>query len=137
MATTTKPFSQRIGYQRTCVVPATLLSDDMDEGDTASLRSEASRNGLCYLQVVQSFDDGTYLARVAATPDLVPTQGFTVVLSEDQLTSVIPWDCRTPERLRDLRSKWNKPQESAIDTVVAMPQQKGHRRMLVAMTRAS
>src|SRR5438477_1883150 len=108
-------FDRRIGYQRTCVAPATLLSDERDEGDTASLRSEASHNGLCYLQVVRSFDDGTYLARVAATADLVQAQGFTVVLSEEELTSAIAWDCRTPARLRDLRSKWNQPQEVAAD----------------------
>jgi hypothetical protein len=116
-----RPFPQRIGCHQTCVAPATLLSDERDEGESTSLRTDASRNGVCYLRVIRSFGDGTYQARVAARPELVRDGGYAIVLSEAELASVLPWDCRTPQRLfgYQLIWKWLYPE------VAQTPQPRG------------
>jgi hypothetical protein len=68
------------------VLPATILSaEPIDEQDTSNLRADASSNGICYLYILRSLHDGTCLARVAAHPDLLTEQGYTVVLSEGSL----------------------------------------------------
>ena len=92
-------FPQRIGYHQTCVLPAAILSaDPVDDQDASSLQADASSDGICYLRVIDSFHDGTYLVRVAARPDLVRSHGYTVVLTEGQLASALPWNCRTKSR---------------------------------------
>ncbi len=103
--TTRPPFSQRICSRSPHVLLAAHLSPDpVDEEDPASLRADASRDGLCFVRVIRSLEHGTYLVRVAADPDLLTrNQGYTVLLSEEQLACALPWDCRLqgepPERL--------------------------------------
>jgi hypothetical protein len=88
-----QPLAQPIRYHSPYVLPASVLSDEpTHDEDPSNLRADASHNGVCYLWVTRSFHDGTYLARVASQPDLVPTHGFTVVLSEVQLAQAHPWD---------------------------------------------
>src|SRR5258708_36473532 len=68
------------------VMPATMLSDEpIDEQDCSSLRREASTNGVCFVQIIRLLHDGTHLARVAAHPELLPEQGFTIVLTDAQV----------------------------------------------------
>jgi hypothetical protein len=88
------PLEQRIWYHYPYVLPATLLSDDpTHDGDTSSLRAEVSQDDICYVRLTRSFGDGTFLARVAASPDFKCTQ-FTVVLTEVHLAQAKPWDGR-------------------------------------------
>lgn len=91
-------FLQRIGSYWLCVAPATILSgtcEPVDGSSPLSLRDEASCDGLCYLQVLRQCKCGDlYQARVAARPEDVEAQTFTVFFTEEQLTSVLPWDCR-------------------------------------------
>ncbi len=94
-----RTFLTRIGYHWTCVAPATILSDDSlkDENNTPlpSLRTEASSDGLCYLQLVRVASSGDlYIARVAASPDDLCSHALTVFFTETQLRSALPWDCR-------------------------------------------
>ena len=88
-----RTFATRIGWCVTCVIPADLLSDEPDEQDGTSLRSEASRDQLSYMQVIRELEKGVYLARVAADPERV-AQGYTVLLREEQLYCALPWDQR-------------------------------------------
>ena len=97
----TQPTSlaQRIRYYYPNMVPATILSAHLvEDGDASSLRTDASNNGACYLEVTRSFHDGTYQVRVAAYPDLVRTQGYTVMLNTAQLAQVRPNDCPVSSR---------------------------------------
>ena len=139
MATT--PFPRRIGFHHICVAPATLLSDERDEGETSSLRSEASYERHCYLSVTKSLGDGTYLARVAANALHVQTQGFTIVLSEEQLADAIIWDCRTPERLRDRHARQQKQEQQearmALCTITGTPKPTERRHLHLVATHAS
>ncbi len=92
-------LERRICYHYPYVAPATILSaEPVDDADASSLRADASTNGVCYLEVTRSFHDGTYLARVAAHPDLIRTQGYTIVLNAAQLALARPNDCRVPDR---------------------------------------
>jgi hypothetical protein len=103
------PFTRRIGYHWTCVMLADALTNDpLVDNDgteeaqtrfepatgkaTASLRSLASTEGLCYLAVVKTIAPGLYWAHVASTPDL--SQAYPVILTEEHLTYALPWDCR-------------------------------------------
>jgi hypothetical protein len=107
-------FLQRVGYHQTCVLPATVLSaDPVDDTDPSSLQADASSNGTCYLHVIDTFHDGTYLVRVDADPELVRTQGYTVVLTEGQLACALPWDCRTKSRHFPLHIASQSPQSVA------------------------
>jgi hypothetical protein len=93
--TTQRTFAQRVGYLTTCVLPADLLSDERDAEDPSSLRADASRDGLTFVQVHRQLEDDLYLARVAALPALVTRgNGYTVVLSENQLLLARAWDDR-------------------------------------------
>jgi hypothetical protein len=94
-ATAARTFNQRIGYLITCVIPAELLSaDPIDKADASSLRADASQDGLLsYAQVRYMLEDGAYVARVAASPTQV-AQGYTVLLTEQQLYFALPWDVR-------------------------------------------
>jgi len=88
-------FAQRIGYVTTCVLPADLLSDESDADDPSTLRADASRDGLSFIQVHRQLEDDLYLARVAASPALVANgDGYTVVLNENQLAFAEVWDVR-------------------------------------------
>lgn len=88
-------LEQRICYHYPYVAPATILSaDPVDEQDTSCLRTDASFDGACYFEVTRTFHDGTYLARVAALPDRVRTQGYIVVLTTAHLAQARPYDCR-------------------------------------------
>jgi hypothetical protein len=89
-------LARRICYHYPNVAPAAILSaEPVDDEDVSNLRAEASHNGVCYLEVTRAFHDGTYLARVAAHPDLIRIQSYTVVLSAAQLAQARPSDCRT------------------------------------------
>ena len=90
------PPTRRIWYGYPYEIPADVLSDEpTHDTDASSLRAEASRDGTSYLRLLKAFHDGTYLARVAAHPDFFPvTEGYTVVLTEEQLAQARPWDAR-------------------------------------------
>ena len=89
------PLAKRIWYCYPYVLPADVLSDEpTHEEDPSSLRLDASCDDTCYVRIARSFGDGTFLARVAASPNFKHTQGFTVVLTEAQLAQARPWDCR-------------------------------------------
>ena len=67
-------LARRMCYHSPYVAPAAILSaDPVDEQDASRLRADASSDGACYFEVTRSFHDGTYLARVAARPDLIRT----------------------------------------------------------------
>ena len=84
--------TRRIWYHSPYVLPADVLSDEpTHENDPSSLREEASCDGVCYLKFTQSFHDGTYLARVAASPDALRSCGYTVVVNDAQLAKARPW----------------------------------------------
>jgi hypothetical protein len=86
------PLEQRIWYHYPYAMPATLLSNEPTHaGDASSLRADASRDDTCYVRITRSFGDGTFLARVAASPNFIHTQ-FTVVLTEAHLAQAKPWD---------------------------------------------
>ena len=92
-------FFQRLGHHDVCVVPARVLSaEPTHDEDPSSLQAEASHAGQCYVRVLLSFGDGTYLAHVAASPDFKCR--FTVVFSEAQLPRHNPLTgvFRQPER---------------------------------------
>ena len=62
-------FFQRLRHHDVCVVPALVLSaEPTHDEDPSSLQVEASHAGQCYVRVLLSFGDGTYLAHVAASP---------------------------------------------------------------------
>jgi hypothetical protein len=88
-----------------------MVSDKrLPDGDgkaLPSLRDEvATSDGLCYVCVLRPFHDGTYLARVAASLDLLEREPATIVLTEEHLRYTLPLDTRTeglcPARLRTL-----------------------------------
>jgi hypothetical protein len=94
MTTAQRTFAQRIGYCITSVIPASLLSDEsVSAEDLSSLRSDASHDGLSYLQVSHALSENVYVCRVAASPDRV-VHGYTVLFTEEQLYSALPWDHR-------------------------------------------
>lgn len=81
------PFFQRIRLNALCELPADLLSNEPTHNeDTSNLQADASSDGKCFVRVIFSFGDGTYLAHVAASPDFKRTPRFTVIFSETQLT---------------------------------------------------
>ena len=85
-------FTKHIWFHYPYVMPAEVLSNEpTHEDDRSSLREEASCSGLCYLKLTQSFHDGTYLARVAASRDALRTGGYTVVVNDMQLAQAHPW----------------------------------------------
>ena len=88
------PLARRMWYLYPYVLPADLLSDEpTHDGDPSSLRADASCEGTCYVRVLRAFGDGTYQARVAATPGFNPHQkGYTLVLTEAQLSQARPWN---------------------------------------------
>jgi hypothetical protein len=89
-----RTFSRRVGCCITCVIPADLLcADPFDQQDNSSLRVDASRDQLSYIQVSRLMEEALYLARVAATPENV-ANGYTVLLTEEQLFFALPWDTR-------------------------------------------
>jgi hypothetical protein len=88
-------MEQRRGFHCLYVILATHLSSDpVDEEDSSNLRADASTGGVCYLRVIRPLHDGTYLVRVAKSPELLGQAGYNVLLAEDQLASALPWDCR-------------------------------------------
>ncbi|HZO72796.1 MAG TPA: hypothetical protein VFB60_11390 [Ktedonobacteraceae bacterium] len=90
----TRTFAQRIGYLVTCCIPADILSDESTcSEDSSSLRSDASCNGLSYIQVIRALEDHVYMARVAASPEGI-SHGYTVLLTEQQLYASLPWEER-------------------------------------------
>jgi len=94
MTTAQRTFAQRIGYCITCVIPASLLSDEATSPeDASSLRVDASHDGLSYLQVSHALSENVYVCRVAASPDRV-AHGYTVLFTEEQLYFALPWDHR-------------------------------------------
>ena len=61
-------LTRRIWFHYPYVMPADVLSNEPTHGDDpSSLREEASCDDICYLKLICSFRDGTYLARVAAS----------------------------------------------------------------------
>ena len=89
------PLEQRIWYHYPYMLPAMLLSDEpTHDGDTSSLRADASQGDICYVHITRSFGDGTFLARVATSPNFKHAQGFTLVLTDAYLAQAKPWDGR-------------------------------------------
>ena len=88
------PLARRMWYLYPYVLPADLLSDEpTHDGDPSSLRADARGEGTCYVRVLRAFGDGTYLARVAATPGFNPHwEGYTLVLTEAQLSQARSWN---------------------------------------------
>jgi hypothetical protein len=87
------PLEQRIWYRYPYVMPADVLSDEpTHEEDTSSLRAQASQDDICYVHITRSFGDGTFLSRVAASPNFKYAQGYTLVLTEAHLAQARPWD---------------------------------------------
>jgi hypothetical protein len=85
-------FHRYIWYYYPYVLSADVLSPEpTHEDDSSSLRNDASCDGYCYVKFTRSFGDGTYLARVAASPALLRHRGFTVVLHEALVARVLPW----------------------------------------------
>jgi len=85
-------LTRHIWYHYPYVVPADVLSaEPTHEDDPSSLREEASCGSLCYLKLTCSFHDGTYLARVAASPEALRSHGYTVVVNDAQLAKAYPW----------------------------------------------
>jgi hypothetical protein len=83
---------RRIWYHYPYVLSAEVLSaEPTHEDDLSSLRDDASSHGHCYVKLTRSFGDGTYLARVAASPALLRHQGYTVVLHEAHTNSLSMW----------------------------------------------
>jgi hypothetical protein len=92
---TPSSFAERICYYYPYVAPATILSaEPVDNEDPSSLRADASCNDACFFEITRSYHDGTFLARVAAHPGLIRTQGYTVVLNAAQLAQARPFVCR-------------------------------------------
>ncbi len=88
------PLEQRIWYHYPYVLPAMLLSDEPTHADDpSSLRAEASHDDICFVRLTRSFGNGTFLARVAASPDFTHRQ-FTLVLTEAHLAQAKPWNSR-------------------------------------------
>ena len=82
----------RIWYYYPYVLSADVLSaEPTHDDDSSSLRNDASCDGYCYVKLTRSFGDGTYLARVAASPALLRHQGFTVVFDEAHIAKALPW----------------------------------------------
>jgi hypothetical protein len=95
MITAQRTYAQRIGYLVTCVLPADLLSAESDAEDPSNLRADASQDNLTWVSVKYQIEDNLYVARVAASPALVANgNGYTVILSEQQLWSAMVWDAR-------------------------------------------
>jgi hypothetical protein len=89
------PLEKRIWYCYPYMIPADMLSDEpTHQEDPSNLRAEASCDDTCYVRITRSFGDGTFLARVSASPEFKQIQGFTVVLTEAQVLKAKPWDCR-------------------------------------------
>jgi hypothetical protein len=90
--------TRHIWYFYPYVMPADVLSTEpTHENDPSNLRDDASYDGRCYLKLTRSFGDGTYLARVAASLELLRNHGYTVVLNEVQLAKARPWHDRFPK----------------------------------------
>ena len=86
-------LAQRIWYFYPYELAADVLSaEPTHEDDPSSLRDDASCGGICYIKLTCSFGDGTYLARVAASMELLRKHGYTVMLFEAQLAKAHPWD---------------------------------------------
>ncbi len=82
-----------IWYHYLYVMPADVLSaEPTHDTDPSSLHEEASNNGFCFLKLTQSFHDGTHLARVAASPGALRTGGYTIVVTDAQLSNARPRD---------------------------------------------
>ena len=85
------PLAKRLCFHYPYVLPAEVLSaQPVDEDDPSSLREDASTDGHCYLYVIDDLHDGTYLCRVAASPDAIRTRGYTILLSEEHLEQARP-----------------------------------------------
>jgi hypothetical protein len=83
------------------VVPDEGLLDE--EGTSLLSDEEVTNDGLCYVRVHRAFVDGTYLAHVAASLELLQQQPATIIVTAEQLRYTLPLDVRTdgkcPERL--------------------------------------
>jgi hypothetical protein len=88
----TSPTRRRIWHHYPYALPADVLSPEpTHESDLSSLREEASSHGFCYLKLTRSFHDGTYLARVAASPDALRSHGYTVMVNDIHLAKARLW----------------------------------------------
>jgi hypothetical protein len=83
---------QCIWFHYPYVLSADVLSAEPTHANNfSSLRDDASCDGRCYVKLIRSFGDGTYLAHVAASPALLHDQGYTVVFNEPQVARALPW----------------------------------------------
>ncbi len=92
MKRATSPTRRRVWHHYPYVLPADVLSPEPTyETDPSSQREEASKNSLYYLKLTHSFHDGTYLARVAASPDALRSHDYTVMVNDVHLAKARPW----------------------------------------------
>jgi hypothetical protein len=89
-------LTKRICYGYPYEIPADMLSDEpTNDEDASCLHADASRDGTCYLRQLKAFHDGMYLVHVASHPDFFPSkEGYTVVLTDEQLIQARPWHGR-------------------------------------------
>ena len=85
-------LTRRIWFHYPYVMPVDVLSNEPTHGDDpSSLCEEASCDDICYLKLTCSFHDGTYLARVAASPAALRSHGYTVIVNHAQFAKARPW----------------------------------------------
>jgi hypothetical protein len=99
-------FWQRAAYQWPCVALASILADDIcqEEGhiSSLSLREEASRDRLTYLQIIKFLPNADlYLARVASDPEKLAESDLLAFFTEDQLLYTVPFDVRSQTKRPD------------------------------------
>lgn len=81
----------KVQLHQTYEMPASVLSNEpVDAQDPSSLRADASCNGVCYLSIIRSLEEGMHLAKVAAHPENA-TQGFTLVVTDEQMAQAQPY----------------------------------------------
>ncbi len=94
---------QRIGYNRFCFDASVLSAEPIDASDLSSLKEAASQDGLSYGHIVKDLGSGCYLLHISSDPDCLPSFFYTLVLSDEDLLTALPWDCRlaslTPQEI--------------------------------------
>jgi hypothetical protein len=109
-------FIGRVGLQQTAVLPDSIFSNvPTGKNDPSSLRKDASQCRLCYFRAIKQLADDTYIARVAASPKAVETGGYTIILTEAQLTQAIPWDARAMARIK--RLGWLNQEKPVLELI--------------------
>ncbi len=98
----TSRIAQRLMPHWEYVAPAIILSDEVryGEGEEApqSLRAEASSDGLCFLRIVRFLAHADlYHCLVAPSPELLQATPLEAFFTPEQLTGILPYDCRVQQ----------------------------------------